>query len=216
MKRALHLVVAVAFALAGALAWAQRTVLQPGAHDALAPAGPQAARIGDLWDLFMVICGIVFAAVLIALAVALRRAPRADADTPADVSMADRHEPGPYRSVLVGVGASIVLLFVLLVASVSTDRALARLPLQGALNLTVTGHQWWWEIRYDGDPVSETFTTANELHVPVGRPVVVTLRSDDVIHSLWVPALAGKKDLIPGRTATLQFQAAQPGTYRGQ
>jgi cytochrome c oxidase subunit 2 len=215
-KRAIAFVFAVAVALTGTLAWAQGTVLEPGAHDALAPAGPQAARIGELWDLFMVVCGVVFAAVLAGLAVALWRAPRADAGTPADVSMADRHEPGPYRSVLLGVGASIVLLIVLLVASVWTDRALARLPLQGALNLTVTGHQWWWEIRYEGDPVSDTFTTANELHVPVGRPVVVTLRSDDVIHSLWVPALAGKKDLIPGRTATLQFQAAQPGTYRGQ
>lgn len=75
---------------------------------------------------------------------------------------------------------------------------------------------WWWEARYrDADP-SREFTTANELHIPAGRPVVVTLRSNDVIHSLWLPNLHGKQDLIPGRTATLRLGADRPGSYRGQ
>jgi cytochrome c oxidase subunit 2 len=99
---------------------------------------------------------------------------------------------------------------------VFTDRALARLPLKDAINIEVTAHQWWWTVKYVNGPVSETFETANEIHVPVGRPVVVQLHSDDVIHSLWVPSLAGKRDLIPGRTATLAFQADRPGLYRGQ
>ena len=210
-KRAIAFVFAVAVALTGTLAWAQGTVLQPGAHDALAPAGPQAARIGELWDLFMVVCGVVFAAVLASLALALWRAPRADAATPADVSMADRHEPGPYRSVLFGVGASIVLLVLLLVASVWTDRALARLPLQDALNLTVTGHQWWWEIRY-----SNGRSVRNELRLPAGRPVDVHTKSGDVIHSFWVPALGGKLDAVPGRTLVVRLQGDRLGTYRGQ
>jgi cytochrome c oxidase subunit 2 len=104
----------------------------------------------------------------------------------------------------------------LLGADVFTSRAIARMPLKDAVNIELVGHQWWWEARYkDTDPTRE-FTTANELHIPVGRPVVVTLRSSDVIHSLWVPNLHGKKDLIPGRTAIMRLRADKPGTYRGQ
>jgi cytochrome c oxidase subunit 2 len=67
------------------------------------------------------------------------------------------------------------------------------------------------------DPVaSQRVTTANEIHIPVGRPVVLTLKSHDVIHSLWVPNLAGKKDLIPGHETTLALRADRPGRYRGQ
>ena len=196
---------------------AQGTVpLAPGPHDALATVGPQAAHIGQLWNLFLAICTAVFVAILVAFGWALRRSPRAADDTAPDMSVSGRHEAGPYRSVLLAVIASTALLLLLIVASVWTDRALARLPLEHAINLQVTGHQWWWEIRYEGSPESQTFTTANELHVPVGRPVVIRLTSDDVIHSLWVPNLSGKKDLIPGRTATLTFRADRPGLYRGQ
>ena len=188
----------------------------PGPHDALAPVGPQAAHIGRLWDLFLAICVGVGVAVLAVFAVAVWRAGRADATTPADVEVLRRHEAGPFNAVVGGIAVSTVLLVVLVVASVWTDRVLARLPLADAVQLQVTGHQWWWDAQYGGDPASDTFHTANELHVPVGKPVVVKLRSDDVIHSLWVPNLAGKKDLIPGRTALLQFRADKPGVYRGQ
>jgi cytochrome c oxidase subunit 2 len=104
----------------------------------------------------------------------------------------------------------------LLTASVGTDRALAHFALKDALHIEVTAHQWWWSARYDDKEAGNMFSVANELHVPVGRPVIMTLHSDDVIHSLWLPNLTGKKDLIPGRTATLTLQADQPGTYRGQ
>jgi len=155
-------------------------------------------------------------AILLGLVLALWRSGRARADEPADLSSMGRHERGPYRGVVWSIGVSIALLLVLIVASVVTDRALARLALENAVNIDVTGHQWWWEIHYRGDQPSDNFTTANELHVPVGRPVVIKLAADDVIHSLWVPSLAGKKDLIPGRTSTLQFRADRPGRYRGQ
>jgi|KBSMisStandDraft_5_1062788.scaffolds.fasta_scaffold35702_3 cytochrome c oxidase subunit 2 len=211
------LFVAAVLALGATGAAAQGTVpLAPGPHDALAATGPQAAHIGALWNLFLALCTAVFAAILIACGWALWRTPRAAVDTPPDLAHVDRHEPGPYRSVALATGVSALLLLFLIVASVWTDRALARLPLEQAINLRVTGHQWWWEIRYEGSPESQTFTTANELHVPVGRPVVIQLNSDDVIHSLWVPNLSGKKDLIPGRTATLSFRADRPGIYRGQ
>jgi cytochrome c oxidase subunit 2 len=111
---------------------------------------------------------------------------------------------------------STVLLLGLLVASFFTDRALARLPLADAVHIELTAHQFWWDARYDDAEPSRIFTTANELHVPVGRPVVLTLRAADVIHSFWVPSLHGKKDLIPGRESTLAFRADRAGVYRGQ
>jgi cytochrome c oxidase subunit 2 len=97
-----------------------------------------------------------------------------------------------------------------------TDRALARLPLADAVNIELTAHQWWWEAKYGDVQPSRVFSTANELHIPVGRPVVMTLLADDVIHSFWVPNLHGKKDLIPGHTSLVSFRADQAGTYRGQ
>jgi cytochrome c oxidase subunit 2 len=166
---------------------------------------------------FLGLCTFVFAAILVALFLALRRAPRADEATPADLSMLNRQEPAPRRHVMRAVVASGLGLLALIVASVFTDRAMARMSLANAVNVEVTGHQWWWTVRYlDGPNASDVFTTANEMHIPVGRPVVVKLKADDVIHSLWVPNLAGKKDLIPGRTATLQLRADTPGIYRGQ
>ena len=193
-----------------------RPPVVPGAHDALLTAGPQAARIGELWNLTVFVCTAVFCAVLIGLVFALWRSGRAHEDEPADLSSIGTHERGPYLSVLWSVGVSIVLLLVLIVASVVTDRALARASLDNAIRIDVTGHQWWWELSYRGDSPSDDFNAVNELHVPVGRPVVLRLRADDVIHSLWVPSLAGKKDLIPGRTATMSFRADRPGRYRGQ
>jgi cytochrome c oxidase subunit 2 len=190
--------------------------MNPGMHDALQAMGPQAAHIVDLWRIFLLICTVVFAAVMVALIMAVRRAPRAGDREPPDLRTLNQPEPRPRRTVTAAVAASIIGLLVLLAASVFTDRALARLSLKDAINIEVTAHQWWWTVRYVNGPVSETFETANEIHVPVGRPVVVTLRSDDVIHSLWIPSLAGKRDLIPGRTATILFQADQPGIYRGQ
>ena len=188
----------------------------PGPHDALVAAGPQAAEIGRLWNLVLGVCVAVGLAVLAVFAFAVWRAGRADAATPADVSVLERHEPGPMRGVVGGAAVSTVLLLCLVVASVWTDRALARLSLQDAVQLQVIGHQWWWEAQYAGAVESDSFTTANELHVPVGRPVLVTLHADDVIHSLWVPNLAGKKDLIPGRTAVMPLRADHAGIYRGQ
>jgi cytochrome c oxidase subunit 2 len=194
----------------------ERPPVVPGAHDALVTAGSQAARIGQLWNLTVFICTAVFCAVLLGLVLALWRSGRSREDVPPDLSSIGRHERGPYLSVLWSIGVSIALLLVLIVASVVTDRALARASLADAVNIDVTGHQWWWQLTYRGDSPSDNFNAVNELHVPVGRPVVVRLKSDDVIHSLWVPSLAGKKDLIPGRTATMNFRADRPGRYRGQ
>lgn len=190
--------------------------MNPGLHDALHAFGPQAGHVVDLWRIFLWICTGVFAAVMVALIVAVHRAPRSHAQEPPDLSKVNVPEPRLRRSVAAAVTASILLLLVLMLASFFTDRALARLPLKDAVNIEVTAHQWWWTVKYVNGPVSETFETANEIHVPVGRPVLVRLKADDVIHSLWIPSLSGKKDLIPGRTSTMAFRADKPGLYRGQ
>lgn len=185
-------------------------------HHVLGPAGPQAAAISHLWWLTFAVCALVLVGVLAALAYAVWRAPRGTEATAPDLALLDRAEPRLERSVTVGVAVSAALLFGLLVASFFTDRALARLPLADAVHIELTAHQFWWEARYHDARPSRIFTTANELHVPVGRPVVLTLRSADVIHSFWVPSLHGKKDLIPGRESTFSLRADRAGVYRGQ
>lgn len=190
--------------------------MNPGLHDALRAMGPQAGHVASLWNIFLFVCTIVFLAVMAALVMAIRRAPRIHVQEPPDLSTVNVPEPRLRRHVTTAVAVTILVLLVLLGASVFTDRALARLALKDAVNIEVTAHQWWWTVKYVSGPVSETFETANEIHVPVGRPVVIKLGSSDVIHSLWVPSLAGKRDLTPGRTATIAFQADHPGIYRGQ
>jgi cytochrome c oxidase subunit 2 len=99
--------------------------------------------------------------------------------------------------------------------SFGTGRRLAATPPAEALQLRVTGHQWWWEVEYRDSVPNNWATTANEIHVPVGRPVVIELRSTDVIHSFWVPNLGVKRDMIPGDETSIWFQADSAGVYRG-
>jgi cytochrome c oxidase subunit 2 len=152
---------------------------------------------------------------MIALAIAMWRAPRARVESGGHIEPAATDEMRRGRRVGFAIALATVLLVGLLAASIVTDRALATLPLENAVNVSITAHQWWWDIRYDDPEPSQAFSTANELYVPVGRPVIATLTADDVIHSFWVPSLHGKKDLIPGRTATIRFRADAPGHYRG-
>lgn len=102
----------------------------------------------------------------------------------------------------------LVMVFVLMLQNLT---AAAEVPAD-AMRVNVTGHQWWWEFEYPDLGV----VTANELHVPAGQPVMVELHSDNVIHSFWIPRLAGKTDVIPGQTNSMWFQTDQVGTYRGQ
>ena len=177
----------VPLAIAIALAVVALPFAAMAAQDMTDAAGPQSAHILRLWHLTVLVCSVVFAATLVAFLIALWRAPRAGADAPADVSGLTRVERGPKRSVVLAVGVSSVLLVLLLLASVTTDRALAHLVLRDALHIELTAHQWWWSARYDDVEPSHMFTTANELHIPVGRPVILTLNSDDVIHSCGCP-----------------------------
>jgi cytochrome c oxidase subunit II len=215
LRFVLMLVVMVLLASLSEYALAATPVPQ-AVHDALDAMGPQASHIAGLWNVFMWACAAFFAAIVLALLYVLWRTPRADSASPPDLSVVHAAEPGPQRHVTRAVIVSVLALFALVVASVFTDRALARLSLADAVNIDVTAHQWWWTAKYTNGGPSDSFATANELHVPVGRPIVINLKADDVIHSLWVPSLAGKKDLIPGRSTVMQFRADHAGIYRGQ
>ena len=116
----------------------------------------------------------------------------------------------------IGVGLSALVLLFSMVWTVKVLADIVAPPQRPAATIEVTGHQWWWEVRYlDGDSARQ-FTTANEIHIPTGQPVRLKLVSSDVIHSFWVPQLAGKMDAIPGQTNETWIEAAKPGTYRGQ
>jgi len=116
----------------------------------------------------------------------------------------------------VGLTITAVLLFITLVWTMVALAKGAAPAAPTAMTLDVTGMQWWWEIRYDSSEPDKTFITANEIHIPVGMPVLVRLHGGDVIHSFWVPRLSGKTDTIPGQTNITWLQASQPGRYRGQ
>jgi cytochrome c oxidase subunit II len=114
----------------------------------------------------------------------------------------------------------LVLTVIALVGSVTwtmvTMAAINAPPAEPRVTIEVTGHQWWWQARYVSDDPSRQIETANEIHIPVGEPVRLRLRSADVIHTFWVPTLSGKTDLIPGQTNVTWLQADQAGAYRGQ
>jgi cytochrome c oxidase subunit 2 len=177
-------------------------------QSALHPAGVQAARIEQLWWLMFWVCTAMFAAVMLALAVALVRGRAARSTATPEATLT--------RNVGLSIAASTVALIGLLLASVLTGRAIGSLASPDALAIQITGYQWWWSIEYLNADPSLRVTTANELHLPVGRPVSITLKAADVIHSFWVPPLHGKMDLVPGRDNTMWLRADAPGIFRGQ
>jgi cytochrome c oxidase subunit II len=116
----------------------------------------------------------------------------------------------------IGVGATFVVLLATVIWTMAVLADVYAPPRSPGLRIEVTGHQWWWEVRYNDENPSLVFTTANEIHIPAGVPVQVTLRGADVIHSFWVPALTGKTDVIPGQSNVTWLEARKPGIYRGQ
>jgi cytochrome c oxidase subunit 2 len=118
--------------------------------------------------------------------------------------------------IYVGMGLTFLALFATAIWNYFVLAAVAYPPKDPAATIHVIAHQWWWEIQYVSPDPTRDFTTANEVHIPVGKPVRIELTTADVIHSFWVPALSGKMDTIPGQTNVTWMQADKPGVYRGQ
>ena len=178
----------------------------------LSPGGPAARTLSHLgWFIYVLFCLVaIIMWVLIAWA-ATRRRGSLEEHAPVDVG-------GGQPWILIG-GFAIPFV-ILAVVFISGLRVTAEFPMHDGemppAEIRVTGHQWWWQIDYLTGPVHEQVTTANEIHIPAGRPVDIDLASVDVIHSLWVPRLHGKVDLIPGRINRIRIQADRPGVYSGQ
>lgn len=171
----------------------------------LDPAGPFAGPIEVVsWVLF-IMGAVVLTIVLIALGVALF-GPREW-----------RRRVGGERIVWIGgLAFPVVVLTGLLIYGLNVSARVAAEPQPGEMRVRVTGEMWWWRVAYLDDQGREVIQDANEVHIPVGQPVVFELESADVIHSFWVPRLGGKTDMIPGRRNFMRLQADEAGVFGGQ
>lgn len=174
-------------------------------QSALDPQSAQAAGLHDLIRLFVVVCGVVWLAVMAALGGALlKRRPFPD-PAPAERRAA--------VAVVAAVVATVAIVSGLTIASFLATRSFATSD-RDPLVVRLRAYQWWWEVTYPA--AGGDLTAANEIHVPVGRPVRIELSSADVVHSFWIPQLGGKQDLVPGRDNAILFTVERPGVYRGQ
>ena len=172
---------------------------------ALDPQGPVSEAMAGLWWLMFWLGLAVVVTVVVVLALGLFRRRRGS-EPPADQQ---RRTSFGRWFVVAGVVAPLVILVVVFGATVRAMRFVPTSAPPEAPVIEVVGHQFWWEVRYPDRGV----TVRDELHLPVGRPVNLQLSSADVIHSFWVPELAGKIDMLPDHPNTLVLQADQPGRY---
>jgi cytochrome c oxidase subunit 2 len=175
----------------------------------LEPVGPVAQAQFDLFRWTYILSWFVLVVVIGVLVIALIRFRRRRGD--------DTIPKQIHGSLAVEIGWTIVPVLIVIAVAVPTVRTIFRTEarVQATANdlvVNVTGYQWWWRFEYPG----YDFTTANELHIPVGTRVVLNLSSADVLHSFWVPRIAGKVDLIPNQRNQLWFEADKVGEYRGQ
>ena len=183
-----------------------------GWQSALDAHGAPAIQLYQLTMLITIVCTIVWILVVATMVRAIwRRRERREDPLLRDPVMERRMG----LAVLGAVVATAIIISGFTAASFFTTRAI-RLATSDVLSIRVRGLQWWWEVTYVDAAPGKTFVTANEIHIPVGRNVRLELESADVIHSFWVPSLAGKQDLIPGRHNDLTIRAERPGVYRGQ
>lgn len=177
--------------------------LPVGSESPFSPSSPFAASIAHLFAVTLVVCAVIAAVVVGAIAYCLFafRARQGGVE-PAQVT-GNRKLEVVWTAIPVAI---VTWLFVLSLQTMSRSDP----PADRAPDLVVTGHQWWWEARY-----ASGLVTANEIHVPTGKPLLVRLESDDVIHDFWVPELARKMDAVPGHPNSFWMSADAPGEYGG-
>ena len=176
-----------------------------GAPTMVAPASENAAMVSNLFMILFVIAVIVFVIVEFLLFYSVIRFRRqANDGMPNQIH-------GNTKFEIAWTAAPAIVLAVIFVLTWQTLSALAATPTD-AMQIKVTGHQWWWEVEYPALGI----LTANEIHLPVGKAAAFTLEAKDVIHSFWVPELGGKTDLIPGHTNHTWLRPTQIGSYHGQ
>jgi len=181
-------------------------------QSALETHGASATSLKHLIIFIVAVCSVIWALVMVAMIHALWRR-RSDVRRPTELVPARERRMTYVVTACVGATAVIIAIFTL--ASFVTTHALS-VAGPDDLTIRVRGLQWWWSVEYVGPDPSRRFETANEIHIPVGRNVHLLLEGDDVIHSFWVPSLAGKQDLIPGRLNEITIRADRTGIYRGQ
>jgi cytochrome c oxidase subunit 2 len=181
-----------------------QSVLQPDSRDA--------DRLDGLLWVFIDVCGTIWLLVMLVLAIAIWRRHKPDRPPL-------QRNAGQEKGSALIVGAAVTAT-VLIIGGLTFLSYAATRPLVGEADDTLVvrlrGYQWWWQVTYANPDPAKTFRTANEIHIPVGKPVRFELSAADVIHSFWVPNLLGKQDLLPGRNNQVTLTADHPGVYRGQ
>jgi cytochrome c oxidase subunit II len=198
------------------IAAASITLLSSCGHpfSTLAPGGPAANKLAGLgWFVYILTCAVALIMWILIAWISLRKRGTFAEHAPIGID-------GGQGWILIG-GFLIPFLILAALFVLGLD-VMAAFPLEGGMSrdhpadIRVVSHQWWWEIHYVNGPLSQQVVSADEIHIPVGRPVDIDLLSDDVIHSFFVPTLHGKVDLIPGQVNRIRIQAARAGVYQGR
>jgi cytochrome c oxidase subunit 2 len=178
---------------------------QDGRQTAFAPAGREASQLWEISAVLFIGGGIIFAGVMLILALAVFG------------SQPVRNRLGSHKWI---IGGGIVFpaltLTALLIYTLMAASNLSAAPEKPAVRVEVTGELWWWRVRYLDADGNVLFETANDIRLPAGSPSLLLLKSDNVVHSFWVPNLAGKLDMIPGHVNELTVHPEAPGIFRGQ
>jgi cytochrome c oxidase subunit 2 len=174
-----------------------------GPQSALTPAGAGAAKINEIFWLMTAAAAVIWIGVIALALWAAWRPPEAD-----------HHRRSNWLIVGAGAVFPTIALASLLVYGLAPLPALVAPAAEGSLRVAVSGEQWWWRVRYQ-PPGEAPVELANEIRLPLGEPVEFVLDSPDVIHSFWIPSLAGKMDMIPGRVTRLALTPTRSGVFRG-
>jgi cytochrome c oxidase subunit 2 len=175
-------------------------------HSIFSNASDETIGILYLWWILAGLAGFAFFLTMIFLAISISRKRS---------SITESEKQKPYW-LFWGIGSTICSIFVVLIATLYIKPTIHDTP-NDSLKIEIIGKQWWWEIKYlDTNNKNILFETANEIVIPINTPIQLILKSADVIHSFWVPALAGKVDMVPGQTNYLTLETKKQGQFRGQ